>query len=96
MVLQRSHEGATVVNLLPAGNVSEVLAGGGVDRADIHKFLRLSHHTASINGVSYVAIGVLPDGGVWLLTDADPEQLNSALREADAVDAEVLKLENLN
>lgn len=83
------------MNLLPAGNVSEVLAGGGVSKPEIQKFLKLSHFTGSENGVSFVAIGVLPDGAVWLLADGDEERLTSALREAKAVDAEVLKLENL-
>lgn len=83
------------VNLLPAGNVSEVLAGGGVDKREVQAFLRSSHHADSHAGVSFVAIGVLPSGAVWLLTDGSEDELTTALRDAHAVDAEVIRLENL-
>ena len=83
------------MNLLPAGNVHEVLAGGGVDKDQVQAFMRAAHHADSHNGISFVAIGVLADGSVWLLADGDEETLTTALRDADAIDAEVIRLENL-
>jgi hypothetical protein len=83
------------MNLLPAGHVKEVLAGAGPGREEVQRFLRYSHHQDSHDGVSYAAVGVLACGMVWVLAGPDADDLASALRDADAVDAEVLELRNL-
>lgn len=84
------------MNLLPCGRVVEILAGGGPADGEVGKFLRESHYSHSRDGVSYVAIGVMPDGTCWLLTGPDSDELQERLREESATDAEILKLANLN
>lgn len=83
------------MNLMPAGPVEEVMAGGGPGRDEVHEFLRMSHHSHGHDGVSYVALGVL-SGRVWLLAGPDAEELEDTLREADATDAEIIELRNLH
>lgn len=82
------------MNLMPAGPVAEVMAGGGPGRDEVHAFLKMCHHADSRDGVSYVALGVI-EGRVWLLAGGDADALEEVLREADASDAEIIELRNL-
>ena len=85
------------MNLLPAGTVNEVLAGGGVDKGAVHEFIRACHKVEQdASGMSYAAIGILPTGAVWVLAGGDRDELLAALREAQAEAAEVLELRTLN
>jgi len=71
------------------------MVGGGRGREEVQAFLRMSHHGHGVEGVSYVALGIM-DGRVWLLAGPDADELAAVLREADATDAEILELRNLH
>lgn len=85
------------MTLLPAGTVNEVLAGAGASKDEVQEFIRKSHLAEhSAEGRSWAAVGILPDGRVWVLAGGDREQLIETLRIADVEEAEVLELQTLN
>lgn len=85
------------MNLMPAGFVNEIMAGKGASKDEVHRFLRLCHKLdGDANGRSYAAIGVIEGGMVWLLSGPDKAELESALRDAKATDAEILELNSLH
>lgn len=83
------------MNLMPCGPVETLMTGGGPEKDEVQRFLRMCHMADNHDGVSYVALGVM-DGRVWLLAGPDAQSLEAALREGDATDAEIIELRNLH
>lgn len=80
---------------LCVGTVSEVLASDASIKSHVHNFVR-EQHAAGRGLESYLAIGVMASGLVWLLAADNADALRHALRHQGAVDAEVMQLKTIH
>lgn len=80
---------------LCVGTVSEVLTSDDSIKSHVHNFVR-EQHAAGRGLESYLAIGVMPSGLVWLLAADNDSALRQTLRYHNAVEAEVMQLKTIH